>query len=447
MKTPVSRSSTGWARFFRGPWKVLMPLGLVGLSFLIMVLLVLNKKPLVEEPPRIEGIPVEVAEIRQQGQRVEVYSQGTVQPTVRTELAAEVPGRVVEVSPNFVVGGFFKKGEVLLRLDDRDFQSRLTQAEAALASAQSRLAQEKGRAESAYRDWLGLNRDNRGSEATELALRKPQLAEAQARLQSAGAQLEEARLALERTVIRAPYNGLLQERQANVGQYLSAGRELGVIYATDSAEISLALPENKLKYIHVPAPGNKSPSAVRLYAEPGAQNRHWQARLVRSGGVFNEKNRTLSVIAYVEDPYGLRRPGPGYEPLRFGAFVRAAIEGRYFPKLVTLPNSLLRPGDKIWVVDKQNLLQHRSVSVLQTNSTRLYVSSGLQAGDRVCLTPLGNVLPGTPARVVRNVPAGQIFEPGGAGNRGTPPQDARKNGAGVGDGSTSVRGMPPAGGT
>ncbi|HCS29529.1 MAG TPA: efflux transporter periplasmic adaptor subunit, partial [Spongiibacteraceae bacterium] len=165
------------------------------------------------EPVKVEVISkpllIDVAEVVKQDVPVNIASQGTVSPRTQTTLIAEVSGRVVEVSPKFKAGGFFTAGEILLQIDDRDYKAELKRAESAVASARSNLALEKGRAQVAYRDWQKFSKGvSRNAEADELAQRKPQLAEAQARLDSAEADLARARDNLDRTTIRLPYSGM-----------------------------------------------------------------------------------------------------------------------------------------------------------------------------------------------------------------------------------------------
>ncbi len=404
----------GWLHFRRfAESPVGQPLLIIAGSIVIAMLLIWLRQPPQRTEPSVALIPVKAAVVHMQQLPLRLRAVGTVAPHAETTLLAEVAGRVQATSPAFVAGGTFDAGEVLLRLDDRDYQAALKQAEAAVAAAHSQLALEHGQADAAYQDWQALHSDGRSSQATDLALRKPQMISAKAQLASAEAQRSQAQLNLERTVLRAPYRGIIRRKNVDVGQYVAPGAVLGASFPVDYAEVRLALPENQLNYLQLPDRHGRLASKVSLSADVSATasggGRTWPARITRTEGVLDERSRTLAIVARVDDPYGLERPGGGvatsFEPLRIGTFVRAVIEGRQLDGLVTLPRHLLRAGNKLWVVDQHMALQIRRVEVLQTHSDNVYISSGLSEGDLVCLTPVGHPLPGTRVEITERVPS------------------------------------------
>jgi RND family efflux transporter MFP subunit len=379
----------------------LTPLLIVGLAALAAVFLV-EMKPRPEEiVPELKPLLVDVLEVKPQDLAINVHAQGIVQPSAQTSLVSEVTGRIVEVSANFNAGGFFRTGDVLVRIDDRDYQARLQQAEALVAQARSALAQERGRVAVAKREWeQRANRGKVGDDARMLAQRKPQLLEAEAQLESAEAGLGQARLDLERTVIVAPYDGLVAAKQVDIGQYIAAGTAIGSIMAVGDAEVRLAIPESKLGYLSLPdayATSEKELPAVQISHNLDGQEHTWQARLVRTEGVLDERSRSLFVVAQLHDPYGIyqaQRP-ENFAPLRFGMFVEARVEGRTVDQVIALPRTIIRPGNLVWIVDGSNRLQEREVKLLRTAGAQIFVTDGLVDGDKVCTTSVGPVLPGT----------------------------------------------------
>ncbi len=386
--------------------KVVLPLSITSLSLLIALLLIISRPEAEQVPLEKKPLLVDILEVVKQDLQVTVRAQGMVVPRTETTLIAEVSGQVIEVAPVFLAGGFFLKGELLLRIDDRNYRSQVKRAEAAVAAARSGLAQEKGRGHVAKQDWLKRSNARKVSnEAKALALRQPQLVDAEANLASALADLERARNDLQRTIIRAPYDGLVREKRVDIGQYVNASVDLGVTFAIDRAEIRLALAENKLPYLHLPDAFNKTAEhgypKVLLSSQVDDQKSEWHARLVRTEGVLDERSRVLFVVAQAEDPYGIRRASSeaDFKPLRIGTFVAAEIEGRLMKNLVKLPRHILRTGNKLWVIGSDNQLEERKVKILRTGGELIYVSSGLESGDKVCLTSLGAVLPGTKVRI------------------------------------------------
>lgn len=383
---------------------------IVGLATAGAVTLYLNKaepvKVVVESTPLV----VDVAEVVKQDVPVSITSQGTVTPRTQTTIISEIAGRVVEVSPKFKAGGFFEAGEILLRIDDRDYRAELKRAESAVASAKSNLALEKGRAEVAYRDWLNFSKGvTRNSEADALAQRKPQLAEAQARLDSAEADLARARDDLDRTKIRLPYTGMVREKQVDIGQYVSMGAQLGQTFAVDKVEVRLPIPDDRLGYVNLPSISNSPDNAplVTLSSRQGDQVFEWQAQLVRTEGVLDERSRVLFAVAEVVDPYGLIKEREA--PLRVGTFVQADIAGRTMTDIVILPRHILRTGNQVWVVDDKSRLINRKVKLLRTDGALAYVYQGLEPGERVSLSSVPHAVAGTEVELNSSVKTSSLL--------------------------------------
>ena len=383
-------------------------------QFLVSIILVLgaslatwalymNRPSSVIAEPVIKPITVDVAVAAKDVIRIPVRAQGTVTALQSTTLQSEIKGRVVEVSSAFNVGGFVEAGDILLRIDPRDYQTNLLRAQAAVESAESNLAQERGRAEVALREWQKLPKGSqRSQEAKDLYLRKPQLEQAEAQLLAATADLNTARDNLERTIIRAPYAALIRGKHTDLGQFVGAGSQLAEVVSVDIAEVRLPIPQSKLDYLDLPGlQGYDQPVPIDLYTEVAGKESHWSATLHRTEGVFDERSRVLFTVARVEDPYGLTREG--VRPLRIGTFVQATIQGKAVPDLVPLPRYVLRAGNKLWVIDANNRLQNREVSVLKTGGEIVYIESGLEDGDLVSLTTVDGSLSGAEVDVVSRV--------------------------------------------
>ncbi len=386
----------------------LISFALLAGSVAVTALLYLNRPPAeIAEPVRM-AVSVDVAEVVKQNLRIQVQAQGTVTPLKETAILSEVNGRIIEVSPAYTVGGFVEKDDVLLRIDPRDYETNLLRAEAALKSAESNLAQEKGRAQVAEDEWKKLPKGSqRSQEAKELYLRKPQLAQAQSQMLAAQADLNTARDNLERTIIRAPYDALIRRKHGELGQFVAAGSPLADIFSVEAAEVRLPIPQNKLDYLELPGlKATREGSTIDLYTDVGGDISHWTARLHRTEGVFDERSRVLYAVARIEDPYG--RQHPGREPLRIGTFVNANIEGRELAGIVSLPRYVMRAGDYVWVVDKNMRLRSRKVTLLRTGGNLVYIDSGLDDGDLVSLTTLDSSFNGSEVVIQSRVPTSQL---------------------------------------
>ena len=398
----------------------MLPVVVVASGVVAAVLLIVTRDPLTLQQIEPRRLPVEAIEAHPETRRVLLRSQGTVAPAARIALAAEIDGRITRIGDKFEAGVLVEAGETLLVIDPRDYEIALQRAASNVAEARNLLAIEKGLAEAALRDWQHLQGDARSAEATDLALRKPQLASAQAQLKAAEADHQQARLNLERTLIRAPYQALVSRRDVDVGRYLSRGDDIGSLLALERAEVRLPVPENQIDYLD----SDDVELKVTLKAEIGDGTQSWRGRVARTEEVLDERSRTLFVIAEVADPYRLRRGASGPR-LRFGSFVVAEIQGREFSGLTALPRHLLRAGDHLWVIDGENRLRNRAVKILNTDGEIMLVRSGLAAGDLTCLSPVGNVLAGTAVHVTAVQRSDRLGRDGGATNALQAPRATR----------------------
>ena len=344
---------------------------------------------------------VDVVQARRNPVTFSVQSQGSVAPRTQTTLVAEASGQIVEVSPAFVSGGFFRKDDVLVRIDPRNYESVVKRARAAVARAETQLATETATASYAKEDYARLQRLNPNTgPASALALRKPQLSAAMAELQSAQADLEKAEGDLDRTVIRAPYDGLVRQKIADVGQYVNVGSQLAMTFAIDIAEVRLPITQNDLQYLDLTKLRAGLPLEVVLQTQLGGETVSWAAVITRSECVFDADTRVLYLVAQVADPYGLQRGAVGAQvPLMMGTFVSAQIAGRPGGDLFVVPRQSIYRGKTIWLVDDDSTIRPARVDVVRADENFFYISDGLMEGDRYCATAVEQPLPGMKVRV------------------------------------------------
>ncbi len=366
--------------------------GLVIATVLAMSRMAPEKKTEARLPPLVQLQVPKFASVQYQ-----LPSQGTVQAKTETSLVSEVSGKIVEIADVFVAGGFFNQGDLLIKVEQSDYKTAVKTAEAALANAKAMLEEEKARAKVAERDWLNYTE----GKAPALGLRKPQLASALAKVQSAEADLERAIRDLNRTEIRAPYSGMVRSRAANLGQFVSRGNQLGVLLDTSIAEIRLPLALTDLDDLGLPL--ESANSAFALPVTLSSEGSEWQAELVRTEGVLDEKSRVIYVVAEIKDPYQRQAKATDttLQPLRFGQFVNALISGRQSAEVTQLPRHLLKPGNLVLVADAEMQLQLREVKLDRADQQFAYILSGFTAGDQIVTSPLANPLPGLKVRTAQ----------------------------------------------
>ena len=360
----------------------------------------------VSRSPQISMPAVEATRLSVSQYPVVLHSQGTVQPTRANTLVPEVPGSVTTVSTEFVVGGRFKQGDLLVQVDERDYAIALTQARANLAQAEAALQEELALGYRALADWKSLGR---GGKPSSLTLREPQLAAARASLAAAGAQVQRAELDVTRTRIVAPYAGRVLEKQVDVGQFVNRGSPVGRIHAIDSVDIRLPLTNRQLTWLTLPSPGKRSLNAmpnVELLANIGGQEHRWTGKLVRTEGV-DANTQQLNVIARVQNPYADGKP-----PLRVGQFVQALVAGQVLENVFVIRREALRGDDEVLVLNKNSEVFRRRVTVAWTDEQFAAISEGLEPDTVLVLTPLSVVTDGTPVRAtIDGVPPPPLESP------------------------------------
>jgi len=391
-------------------FRFFLPVGLIVLSLaLVAGLIAVNKARRPERKEEaVQAIMVDAIPVERVSLNLSVFSQGSVVPRTETTLVAEVSGIIVNVSANFVAGGFFRKGESLLEIDPSDYETGLKRAQANLASRKAQFADQKARSDQALKDWKNMGRQG---EPSDLTLRKPQLAEAHANVQAAEADLQKAQRDLERTHIKLPYDGLVRTKQVDIGQYVAPGTPLGVTFAIDTAEIRLPLSATDVTFLDLPSatdPADKPRLQVTLTTESSGIGGQWQAEIIRTEGVIDEKSRVTYAVAQVVDPYGVLGQSHQGE-LKVGTFVRAEIQGLRVNNVFTLPRSVLRADNTVLVANAERKLEIRQVSVLRAEPRSVYIHDGILDGDMVITTTLDAAIPGTQLAISSDDPVAPIL--------------------------------------
>ena len=378
---------------------ILIPVCVISAGVFATITLLKNRpRPetkMVKTPaPLVRVLRVELEDLQ-----LTVRAEGTVEPRTAIQLMPEVSGRVMWVNPNFRVGGFFEEGELIGKIDPREYELEVVRSQAAIEQARLRLVTELQEAKVARKEWESMGS---GTEPMPLVVRVPQIAEARASLASAEAALAKAEYDLERTIVKAPFAGRVVSKIAD--QFVSRGVSMAVIYAIDYAEVRLPIPDQDLAYIDLPLAyrGSQAPPKgpdVVLRAKFAGKEYSWQGRIVVTEGQIDQESRMLHAVAEVADPYG-RGEQPDRPPLAVGMFVEAEIQGKTVRDVVVLPRTAMRTADEVLVVDRDNRLRFRKVNVLRTDRDHVVVRSGLQSGDRVGISIVEAAIDGMQVRVL-----------------------------------------------
>jgi RND family efflux transporter MFP subunit len=355
------------------------------------------------KPSKAPQMTVATKILAPQRYQVMVESFGTVKPRTQSILFAQVAGQITQVSGQFRDGGFFEKGDVLVQLDDRDYRSEVKVSQANLLSANQVLLEEQARVQQAEADWQRLGN---GKVAGVLVLRQPQLESAKAKVLSAQAQLDKAKLSLERTQIVAPYAGRILKKQVDIGQVVTSNSQLATIFAVDYVEIRLPINNKDLSLINLPEvyrdigeQGNKDD--VKISSDLiGHQS--WNGKIIRTESAIDAQSQQLYVVAQINRPYDATTSLGS--PIKIGQYVTAQITGKELSNVLVIPSNVIYQGSYVYTVEN-GLLIRKEVLLGWQNGKESIVESGLVAGDELVLTSLGQVSSGTPVAIEGNIPS------------------------------------------
>ena len=396
---------------------IIIGVGVLGFALLFGM----RAEPAEVEPPRV--IPtVSTVPARVTQGAIKVRGGGTVRPSAEVTIASQVGGRVVWTSPALVSGGRFLENEPLLRIDPADYENAVEAAEADVAQREVALLEAEENARLALDEWRRLAaRENLDpTPPNALVTRQPQLDAAAAALRSAGARLEDARLALERTWIRAPFNGIVREETVDLGQFVAAGQTVGRLYATDAVEIVVPLSDNEAALIERLWSARAGDAATRIpvaiTSEYGGLEYAWSGYVDRAESALDEQTRTVDVVVTVPEPFAAPEDDPRRPPLLLGSYATVDIEGASFEEYAVVPAAAVRDGDVLWTVENDTLLVMTPIEPIQEVDDEAMVLGSIADGTPVIVSMLLFVTDGMTVRPVQLLESAEPWQPGANGD-------------------------------
>ncbi|MCG8425617.1 MAG: HlyD family efflux transporter periplasmic adaptor subunit [Proteobacteria bacterium] len=365
------------------------------------------------QPPKVERVDkgelVEVLTVRPTSQVIEVSANGQVVPAEQIALSAEVAGRIQWLATELIPGGRFDKNDVIARIDRRDYVLAAEQQAATVDSASTALEIERSQKAIAEREWKILGEDK---PASALALRGPQMRTAQASLKAAQSGLKRARLSVDRTVIRAPFNAMVQQKSVALGQLVGPQAPLATLIGTDAFWVQVSIPVDRLKWIRIPGvAGASQGSPATISQKVGDQSVVHRGKVIRLLGDLDPVGRMARVLVEIPDPLQLKRqptnqdgaaaPGTALSglPLLVGSYVEVVIQGRSTDGIVEITRNALRGGDQVFLMTPDSTLDIRDVEVVWRKRDTVLIASGLGDGDRIVVSPLGEPTQGMKLRI------------------------------------------------
>ncbi|MCF8092554.1 MAG: efflux RND transporter periplasmic adaptor subunit [Desulfotignum sp.] len=344
--------------------------------------------------PQIPPPLVETAIMEKQDHRIILTAMGAVMPSRSITLKSRVGGFVETISPQLIPGGVFKKAQVMLTLEKKDFELDVARKKAALDRLSASLRLEMGRQEVAREEMKILQKDA-GSPIldADLALRGPQMAQIKADIAAARADLDQARLNLARTTIKAPFNCLITAVHVQTGSQISAQDALAELSGTDAFWVKAAVPVEHLKWIWTPSGPDDTGSPATITDQ---NNTRHQGRVIRLLGELGSETRLATLLITIDDPLGLSRPVD--TPLLLNNYVKVAIHGEKISDVIALPRPMVRSQNQVWVAADGHL-DIRTIDIVWRDSDHVFVTKGLETGDAVIQSDMSSPVEGMALRV------------------------------------------------
>jgi RND family efflux transporter MFP subunit len=397
-----------------------MFLAILAIGGLVTAALVKAKKPPEQQERMVKGPLVSVTEVHVADVTMTVTGHGTVRPRVQIDVVPQVGGKVIQVHPSLVAGGFIKAGEPLIQIESTDYKLAVQQARAQLASiqtsvgsavaaieqARSSLTLEQAEADVARSQWKQMHGDK---PIPLLVARQPQIHRAQAVVSSAEAQrdaaeanvlaakttLAEANLNLSRTRISLPFDARVLLENVDLSQTIVPGQPIATVYGVDTVEITVPIEDRELAWFDLPINGQGVGSSAQVIATFAGGRHTWPGRVKRMAGQIDPQSRLVPVVIEVEQPF---HTANGRPPLTPGMFVDVVITGRTVSRTIAVPRLAIRQALEVWVV-RHGKLDIVPVKIVRTDRQTAYITNGLRDGDQVVVSLLDTVTQGMTVRI------------------------------------------------
>ncbi len=375
--------------------KIILPLVFIGVAALGFMALVKTKPKPAEAATEGRVEAVDVLTVTGADTRAILEGFGNVAPTEQLGVVPEVGGAVRYLHPNLVVGGQVKEGEVLLRLDQRDYKLTVQQQVAQVERSRFEIKLEKGRKAVAEREWTLLEAEIPVTDlGRELALREPNERIARSQLTAATAGLQRARNALDRTTIKAPFDAVVVSENVEIGQVVGPGAPIISLMGVDKGWVEVAVPTHKLNLLTIPGSrgvaGDVPGTTAEITDDGGAAR---TGKIVRLLGNLDPRTRMARVIVEFDDPLGTLGDSPR-DPMLFGAYVKVKLRGASLGRVHGVPLDAITTSSRVWIHDGGSLTS-KKVEIAWQDDKNAFVR-GLKDGDEVIVSRLDAAVEGMP---------------------------------------------------
>lgn len=322
---------------------------------------------------------------------------GSVQAFEDIQLNALVSGQIIRRNPLFVPGGKVKKGTELVKIDPADYENDLQLRKSELQQAQTNYEVELGRQNIARQDLQLIGGDSLTEDQKNLVLRKPQFSAVKANITAAQAAVNQAKLNLQRTSVKAPFDAQIITQNVTVGSQVAPGMNLGRLVGINQYWVEVNLPVRILKWLTFPEDNKQDGANVTI-----RNASDWEEGESRSGilmnriGALDQQSRLARLLIKIPDPLNLDN-NTDAPVMIIGSFVEAELQGDTIRDVIRLNRNYLRNNNTVWVMENEQL-SIKDVEVKLTDAHYAYISSGLENGAKVVTSNISTVTDGIPLR-------------------------------------------------
>lgn len=331
-----------------------------------------------------------------------VVAKGLVRPARQVMLQSQVPGRLEWHHAQLVPGGLVKEGEVLVKLDGRDYQLNIAAQQASLKQAEMNLELEQGRRTVAEKEFALFGGEMPTTEeGRSLLLRAPQLESAEAGVAGVRSTIAQNRLNLSRGTLQAPFNAMVQVESVELGQLVQPATQLATLVGTDTFWVQVSVPLADVEWISIPGVNAAEGSPVEVVQRMGSEEVRRAGRVLRLTGEVDPAGQMAQVLVEVDDPLNLRWASEGAAPglpMLLGSLVDVRVQGRELRDVVKVPRSAVRGSDEVWVYSGGKL-EIRRLEVAWREADVVLVRGGLKAGEQLVMSRLAAPVEGMELRL------------------------------------------------
>jgi RND family efflux transporter MFP subunit len=371
---------------------LLIAAGILGARFLIATKPKANKRSPVKMVSLVQTVTLEP-----ENYTFNIPAMGTVLPAREIGLKVPVTGEVIYMHPEFTEGGILAKGTKVLQIEPKDYELAVLQKQRALADAEYSYKLEQGHQDVARQEWSLLYGDRAINDGeSDLALRKPHLEKVQVEIKAARAELEQAKINLQRTSLAVPFNVMVLKSYVDLGSQVSSQEKLADLVGTDTYRVQVSLPVDRLKWIEIPNDEQGAGSAVKIvYREDKLKT----GKVVRLLPDLSKEGRMALLLIEVNDPLDLQVKDEKRPMLLIGEYVRVLIEGEELSDVYRIPRSAIRNDREVWIVNEENKLTIRPVETIWRDEDSVVVQDGLKSGELLVVSDIAGPVAGMPLRI------------------------------------------------